>query len=107
MVRSRLRHADDHVRMLTKFVGLLLLLWLAVAGVARADTITPTRFDDPAGAGNCPGDCSLRQAVDRSATTAITLQPGTYSLTQGNSLAIARDLTITGPGRGATYIDGS
>src|SRR4051812_12677858 len=109
MSRADLRQLDDHVQMLVqgKLVALVLVLWLALAGVARADTITPTRFDDPEGAGDCPADCSLRQAVDRADTTEVKLKPGTYALTQGNALQIGRDLTLTGGGREVTVIDGS
>src|SRR4051812_10796042 len=109
MCRPKFRQLDDHVQMLAqgKFVGLVLLLWLALAAVARADTITPTRFDDPAGAGNCPSDCSLRQAVNRPETTEIALGQGSYKVTQGVGLLVNRQLKITGAGAGTTYIDGA
>jgi len=42
----------------------MLACWLGLAGVARADVIDVTRHDDPAGNGNCPFDCSLRQAIE-------------------------------------------
>src|SRR3954470_1327426 len=90
-----------------KLLALGLMLWLALAGVARADTITPTRFDDPAGAGNCPSDCSLRQAIAATgAADTIALKSGGYQLSQGSSLAITRDVTITGQGRDSTLIEG-
>jgi predicted outer membrane repeat protein len=47
-------------------------------------SITVTRTDDPVGAGSCPDDCSLRQAIAAIANDGtITLPSGTYELTQG------------------------
>src|SRR5581483_7319017 len=66
-------------------------------------TITVTRFDDPAGDGDCPDDCSLRQAlaaVDDEGT--VLLPAGTYTLTQGQ-LLIDQDVSLVGD----SWIDGS
>jgi hypothetical protein len=63
-----------------------------------------TRFDDPGGAGACPADCSLRQALASIATGGtVTLPPGTYVLTQG-ALALGWDVEIDGAGARTTTI---
>jgi hypothetical protein len=88
--------------------ALVLACWLSLAGVAQATTYPVTRTDDPAGAGNCPADCSLRQAIATSAGgDTIELNAAVYTLTQGPSLLVSHSLTIDGAGRNATKIDGS
>jgi hypothetical protein len=86
--------------------ALVALLWLMLGATAWADTITPTRFDDPAGPGTCPTDCSLRQAVDRVATDRIDLDRGVYQLTQSAELTVAHSLTIVGIQADETSIAG-
>ncbi|HZQ82901.1 MAG TPA: IPT/TIG domain-containing protein [Gaiellaceae bacterium] len=68
-------------------------------------TITVTRFDDPAGDGDCPDDCSLRQAlaaVDDEGT--VLLPAGTYTLTQGQ-LLIDQDVSLVGDSARTTTIE--
>jgi hypothetical protein len=89
--------------------GAALLLMLAPTA-AQAANITPTRQDDPPGAGSCPADCSLRQAIAAAGVggTVSLLPPapsGAYKLTLG-ALAIGADVTIAGPGASVTAITG-
>ncbi len=85
-------------------IVLALLGALLFSAVAQAATITPTRFDDPPGAGSCPAECSLRQAIAAAGPGGtVLLQGGTYQLTLG-SLAAAADVTIAGPGAAASII---
>jgi hypothetical protein len=71
---------------------------------ASAATLTVTRFDDPAGAGNCPTDCSLRQAIAAALSgDTILLPSGTYVLTQGE-LAPTQSVTIAGAGARTTTL---
>lgn len=71
---------------------------------APASSIAVTRFDDPSGAGSCPSDCSLRQAVAAVASGGtVTLPDGDYTLSQGE-LAIAKDVTVAGAGSGTTSV---
>jgi hypothetical protein len=112
-------------------VGLILALSVFACAGAFADaasaapvTVVPTRFDDPAGAGNCPSDCSLRQAVAfiqatggtvdlTNAPTALkyTLSQGTLTINpaSGNSITILgpnpRLVTITDQGGAGTVIN--
>lgn len=87
--------------------ALVALLWLMLVGPAWADTIVPTTFADPPGAGACPDDpCSLRQAAARSATDRIELQAGTYALTQSAPLALGHPLVVLGAQTDQTLIDG-
>ena len=92
-------------------LALVAVCWLALAGSAQADTITVTRTDDPAGAGTCPTNCSLRQAIDASVSgDTIELDapaPAVYALTQGTALLVTHALTIDGAGRTASTIDGT
>jgi len=70
---------------------------------AQSMRLTVTRLDDPAGAGACPADCSLRQAL--AAVTpggAVAVPPGRYSI--AGQLLIAQDVTIAGAGARATSI---
>jgi hypothetical protein len=101
---ARVRHVAVLRRTISSaFVGALLVLVL-VPAAAQAATITPTRLDDPPGAGSCPSDCSLRQAITAAgAGGTVSLQPGTYQLKLG-PLALKADLTLTGPSAGATSI---
>src|SRR4051794_12189488 len=79
-------HPDDGAMRVFALVG---LLWLMLGGTAWADTIVPTTLLDPPGAGSCPADpCSLRQAVNRTATDRIELEAATYALTQSAELPI-------------------
>ncbi len=72
---------------------------------ARAATFTVTRADDPAPNGCLPADCSLREAIDATATTpeadTIVLGAGQYQVTRGE-LAIDREIAIVGAGSTAT-----
>jgi hypothetical protein len=87
--------------------GLLVLLGLAFAATARATTYTVTNLDD-AGAG------SLRQAISdanggSSPPTVIDFAAGLngpLDLTSG-PLAIAKSMTIDGPGAPALELDGN
>ena len=44
-------------------LGLVLAVWLALAGVAQADPINVTRIDDRVGGTCTPTDCTLREAI--------------------------------------------
>ena len=93
-------------------VVLMIACWLGLAGVAQANVIDVTRHDDPVGNGNCPIDCSLRQAIG-SAADGDTVRlfgsssaSATYTLTRGTLLVAGKTLTITGGGAAYTQIDG-
>jgi hypothetical protein len=93
------------IRLTTLTVTLLAALGSGQSRVATAQSLrlTVTRFDDPAGAGACPADCSLRQAVAAVATGgAVAIPPGRYSL--AGQLLIAQDVTIAGAGARTTSI---
>jgi hypothetical protein len=87
--------------------ALLAAAVLVPAAPALAATITPTRGDDPAGAGNCPADCSLRQAIVAAGpggtVSLAPPAPPAYVLSQGG-LTISSPLTIAGPINGAATI---
>ncbi|HWK25586.1 MAG TPA: fibronectin type III domain-containing protein [Solirubrobacter sp.] len=89
-------------------VVLVVFTWLALGAVsARASTIPVTRVDDPVGVGNCPNDCSLRQAIAASqAGDTVALGVGVHLLTQGRMLVVSHSLTLTGAGPGLSLIDG-
>src|SRR4051812_33136771 len=108
MFRCGRARVDDDVQMFRpgRLVGFAVLLFLVLAGGAQADTINVTRTDDPAGAGTCPDDCSLRQAINSaSVNDTISLPSGKLVLTQGKPLVIARPLFIAGAGAKTTTID--
>lgn len=80
-----------------------------VAEFSRAGSaptsVTVTRFDDPAGSGNCPTDCSLRQAIAYvAAGGTVNLPAGAYQLSQGELLDGA-GVTISGAGARTTTIE--
>jgi hypothetical protein len=82
-------------RLATLAAGTATLCLFAFAlGAHAANSVTVTRTDDPAGSGNCPTDCSLRQAVayiEGLGGGTVDLPPGSYTLTQntgGNALFI-------------------
>jgi hypothetical protein len=65
--------------------SLVILSCTLLASSAQADTLTPTRFDDPEPAKKCkPADCSLREAIRTSnnlrGRDTIELGKGTYTL---------------------------
>jgi hypothetical protein len=87
-------------------IALFAVLLAIAPAAAQAATITPTRVDDPPGAGSCPADCSLRQAIAAAgAGGTVSLTATTYKLTLG-IVAIGSDLTIAGPGASLTAITG-
>jgi hypothetical protein len=77
---------------------------------AQAATFEVTRADDPAPNGCLPEDCSLREAVDATASTpegdTIVLASGQYQVTRGE-IGIDREITIEGAGSAATRITSS
>jgi hypothetical protein len=84
----------------------LFVLFLLVVPSANATTITPTRFDDPGGAGSCPTDCSLRQAIAFAGPNdSIQLLAGTYAVSQGTPLVNSNLLELSGAGAKLTTID--
>jgi hypothetical protein len=91
-------------------LGFVALAICFVALDARAATFEVTRADDPAPNGCLPDDCSLREAVDATATTAeadtIVLGSGQYQVTRGE-IGIDREITIEGAGSTATRITSS
>ncbi|MET0232696.1 MAG: right-handed parallel beta-helix repeat-containing protein [Rhodanobacteraceae bacterium] len=86
------------------FAALALCL---IALDARAATLNVTRADDPVPNGCLPADCSLREAIDATATTpeadTIVLGAGQYQVTRGE-LVIDREIAIVGAGSGATRL---
>ncbi len=86
--------------------GLALFVETLGAQAGAPTSLTVTRFDDPAGAGSCPSDCSLRQALAALAPGGtVTLPAGTYSLSQGELLDSVSSLTITGADARSTTIE--
>lgn len=98
---------------------ILVLAWVN-AGTAAADTLRPTRFDDPP-PGKCkPRDCSLREAVveanaENDADT-IRLRDGRYRLSiadgsfdgaETGELGIYAAAKVIGEGPGKTVVDGT
>jgi len=86
----------------------LLALALALAAFgAHAATFEVTRADDPVPGACSPGDCSLREAVDATASTpeadTIVLATGQYQVTRGE-IGIDREMAIEGAGSDATRI---
>lgn len=86
------------------------LVSLAVAAPAAAVTYDVNTFTDPLGPGCVGGDCSLRQALSAVNAGAgsgdtIVLQSGTYVLSQGTVLSLAKPAAITGAGANSTVID--
>ena len=101
----------------------------AAGRIGRYGRLRPTRFDDPAPDGCQPTDCSLREAIIASETTAgantVYVPTGTYTLTRTAAAAtldaatamgtpndpavgdldLRSVVTITGDGPGATIID--
>ncbi len=72
---------------------------LAPPALAASETITVTRFDDPAPNGCTPTDCSLREAVivsntDPADRDTINLAPGTYVLSIPGSGGFQGDLDL-------------
>lgn len=96
------------LRRLTCTFAVVLLGALAIAGAASAQTVTPTRFDDPPGTGSCPSNCSLRQAILYYVQSGDTLQlaAGTYSLSIVSPILVSAPLNIVGAGARSTFIDG-
>jgi hypothetical protein len=84
-------------------------LALGTASVSAA-TFIVTRADDPAPDGCLADDCSLREAVDATATTpgedTIVLGSGQYQTTLGE-IAIDRVIAIRGAGSAATLVTSS
>ena len=70
--------------------------------------LTVTRFDDPDGDGDCPTDCSLRQAVHAIAPGGtVTVPSGIYTVSPSTTgIGIASSVNIVGAGAGATTITG-
>ena len=81
-----------------------------VALDARAATFEVTRADDPVPNGCLAADCSLREAIDATATTpeadTIVLAAGQYQVTRGE-LSIDREIAIVGAGSAATRLTSS
>ena len=79
----------------------LSLAMLAACTPAAAGTVTVNVGGDPAGAGNCPTSCSLRQAIAHTvAGDIIVFNPAVASpinLAHGE-LLVGKALTIQGPG---------
>jgi hypothetical protein len=94
------------------------LALLTLAAPAAAETIKPTRFDDPTPNGCKPGNCSLREAITRANKHAgrdkVKLAEGTYELelaetlgddNKGGDFDVLDAVTIAGKGPG-TIVDG-
>src|SRR6478735_3977576 len=93
-------------------VGLVLVLWLTLAGAAQAAVIPVTRTDDRVGGTCTPTDCTLREAI-ASALPGDTLllggapsAPQVHDVTQGE-LVIDKVLTIEGGGAERSGVDGA
>ena len=97
----------------------LIAAFACITGVAGADTIKPTRFDDPVPNGCKPGDCSLREAIvaanktDRADT--VKLRKGRYRLAvpedgdddgKSGDLDLVERITVAGKGPKRTTVDG-
>ena len=92
-----------------KIIGVAALVaLLACPGSALAEVTVNTTADNGALPGQCsgaPGDCSLRQAIDKAATTdTINVPPGNYVLTLGASLGVFKNLSINGAGARLTSV---
>lgn len=93
--------------------GLLVpMLALAVPAAASAATYTVnTLADSPASAVECqggPGDCSLRQALDRAVsgdTVNVPANPSAYLVTSG-AIPVLGGITVQGAGAASTTISG-
>ena len=84
---------------------LLLLLGVTVLSsdavpIAHAATLTVTKTQDTDD-GVCNADCSLREAIDDAAAgDTVEIPAGTYTLTLGTELFVAKGLTLNGAGAG-------
>ena len=104
----------------TRTAALAVLLTVASAATAQADTFRPTRFDDPV-PGKCkPNNCSLREAVIKAnkhqGKDRIVLGAGTYVIelaetigddNQGGDFDVIGEAVITGKGPLKTVVDGN
>ena len=102
------RRGDPRRRLLALAAAALAAAAFLLAGGATGApaSLTVTRLDDPLGAGSCPSDCSLRQALAAiAAGGTITLPAGTYVLSQGELLTTG-SVTIAGAGAFETTIEG-
>ena len=95
--------------LLLRAVTLAILMTLAVAGAARADTLTVTgtgEDDGPCAAGACP---SIRSALTQAAALpgpdTITVPAGDYSTS--SALTVGSDVTIRGANARTTIVHGS
>ena len=95
----------------SKVAVLLLLILSAATYTYAAHSLTVTKTADTAD-GVCDSDCSLREAVAAAAPgdtivfSPLFLIPQTITLTNGQ-IAITKDLTITGTGRGLLSLSGN
>jgi hypothetical protein len=84
---------------------------LVFAAAAQAETIDVTTTADPAGVGNCPTECSLRQAVAAAKPgDTVVLKGEVYALSQGAQVVIDKSLKIEGEldeGIAASGIEGA
>jgi hypothetical protein len=94
--------------LLVRAVTLAILMTLAVAGAARADTLTVNGFnedDGPCTAGVCP---SIRSALGQAAALpgadTITLPAGDYVLS--SALTVGSDVTLRGASARTTIVHG-
>ncbi len=97
-----------------------LLLLLAVAASAAANTYTPTRFDDPP-PGTCePDDCSLREAITKAnnhdGADKVVLAKGRYQMelpddgtddNENGDFDVIGEAAIRGAGPRDTVVDGN
>jgi hypothetical protein len=88
------------------------LLWFAAPSFAATITVN-TNQDTPVSGSECSGvagDCSLRQAINKSASGGTVDIPATIGRIQlvsaHTAININKDLTITGAGAGTTVVDG-
>src|SRR5690349_17867544 len=92
--------------------GLVLVLWLALAGAAQAAVIPVTRTDDRVGGTCTPSGCTLREAIAAAAPGDTVLLGGTptaplvHDVTRGE-LVVDKVLTIEGGGAEVSGIDGA
>jgi WD40 repeat protein len=101
-------------RTVSRMYAALLAVALPLATIGFVDlpahaadgSVTVTRFDDPAGSGDCVagGDCSLRQALAEASST-VTLPAGTYTLTRGELVAARNGLEVDGAGADTTVVE--
>jgi hypothetical protein len=96
-------------------------VWLAVGVVAgclafpavslAATSTVNTTADNPPGGGECsgvPGDCSLRQALDKAAssdTVSVPADTSDYQVT-GSPISIPAGVSVVGGGASATTVTG-